>query len=115
MSPALAPPGPDKTHPVQVLFAAARRRRRRLRLTGLAVVLAPALAATGLAVTLTRHRPVPAGTGTGAEGEAGGAARAPLVAWVDYDQRLHLGSLATLTQRVVGTAGSARSGRWPAR
>jgi hypothetical protein len=104
MSPTLAPPGPDRTHPVQVLFAAARRRRRRLRLTGLAVVLALALAAAGLAVTLTRHRTVPAGTGTWAEGGAAGAARAPLVAWVDYDQHLHLGSLATLRQRVVADA-----------
>ncbi len=101
MSPTLAPPGQDQTRPVQVLFAAARRRRRRLRLTGLAAALALALAATGLAVTLARHRPAPVGITTGADSGGDGASGAPLVAWVDYDQRLHLGSLTTLTQRVV--------------
>jgi hypothetical protein len=101
MSPTLAPPDLDQTHPVEVLFAAARRRRRRLRLTGLAAALALALAATGLAGTLTRYRPGPAGIRTGADGGGDSTARAPLVAWVDYDQRLHLGSLTTLTQRVV--------------
>src|SRR5260370_33169744 len=110
MSAGLAPPRrtrPGATEP-EVLFAEARRRRRRrIRLTGIVVSLVLAISAAALAVTFSHRAAVPKGARPGSAQSAGawpGGARSPLVAWFDDNSRLHVGDLATRTQRVVAAA-----------
>ncbi len=102
-------PVPDRAPELQVLFAEARRRRRRRRLAAAAVSLAAVggivagmLAGGGRSdpprPAAARHRPVP------------GAGHAPAltlpaarVSWVDYQNRLHVGNIASGAQRVMAT------------
>ena len=93
---------------IQALFKEAHRRRQRRRLAyalisaalAIAVVLGLTTGWPGSRSPLARHgntRP----TGTGAPRFTLPAAT---VAWVDYDGQVHVGDVATLTQRVVATA-----------
>jgi hypothetical protein len=107
VSPALAPAEPRSRATAWVLFAQARQRRRRRRLAGVAVSLALAIGATALAVTWSNHPPASAGPNPVAALSAGAgrdAGRSPLVAWVDGNSRLHIGSLGTRIQRIVTEA-----------
>jgi hypothetical protein len=93
----------DDDQAVQALFAEARRRRRRIRLTGSIIVAAVAVVAVALGLAWPRHPP---GRGGGSPVPAGGsgtarAAKVPLLAWVDSNDRLVVGNLATFTKRVV--------------
>jgi hypothetical protein len=104
----IAPPGPGASSAAEAeaLFAEAHRRRRRRRLAGgVACLLLAGSAAAGL---------ITARPGDGARthhGHPGAPApRAPgvtlppaRVAWVDDSGQLHIGDLATGTQRVVAT------------
>ncbi len=99
-------PRPASTPAVQVLFEEARRRRRRIRVAGLAVVLAVAVVVTVLAAILSSGQPRTGGSPSGSSGANEGGSRSGVVAWVDYNNRLHLGNLTALTQRVVAEVGA---------
>lgn len=93
-------PAADHGKAVQALFAEARRRRRRIRRTVVVVAVA------AVTVALVLAWPHPAGRGGGPAVPAGRsgaprAARVPLLAWVDVNNRVVLGDLATSTKRVV--------------
>lgn len=101
----IAPPGqrPRSIAEAEALFAEARRRRRRRRLAaGAACLLLAAGVAAGLVTAWPRHgAAIP---GAPAAGRAPDITLPPArVAWVDYGGQLHLGNLATRTQRVVAT------------
>ena len=85
---------------------AARRRRRRIRLTiGLvAVVLAGSAAA--LLANWPRHNGAAGQPDASAAALPAGQLPAAQVAWVDYNGRLHIGSLITGHQRVAAVANS---------
>jgi hypothetical protein len=101
---------------IQALFAEAHRRRRRRRLA-FALISTVSVIAVVLGLTtggprdrgpLARHGNTrPAGTG---------APRftlpAATVAWVDYDGQVHVGDVATLTQRVVATVPALAGTSW---
>ncbi len=104
VSAVIAPPGPGAGRAAEALFAEARRRRRRRDLAGLVACLL--LAGTAVA-GLTRPWP---GDDAGIHHGNPGATAAPLagftlpparVGWVDYSGNLHIGNLATGTQKVV--------------
>jgi hypothetical protein len=103
----IAPASPSsEAAQAEAIFAAARLRRRRIRLTiGLiAVVLA------GSAAVLLANWPQH--SGAPGQPDASAAALRPVqlpaaqVAWVDYNGRLHIGSLVTGHQRVAAVAPS---------
>ena len=111
----IAPPGPGarSAAEAEALFAEAhRRRRRRRRLAGgVACLLLAGSAAAGL---ITAWPGDGAGTHHGHPGAA--APRTPgftmppvRVAWVDYGGQLHIGDLATRTQRVTATVDASPS------
>jgi hypothetical protein len=112
VSPVAAPPGPVTSlaagPPVppdpEALFKEAKRRRRRRRLAGLAAFLVLAAAGTiGIIAAGPLHKPAPGPAGTGPARAMPHVSVAPgtSVAWVDFHGHLHLGDLATGSQRVV--------------
>jgi len=92
---------------IQALFREAHRRRRRRHLAYALISVVSVIAVVlGLTTSWTRDR-IPLArhgnarsAGTGAPGFSLPAA---MVAWVDYGGQLHVGDVATLTQRVVAT------------
>ena len=93
----------DDDQVVLALFAEARRRRRRIRLTGSIAVVALATVTVALGLAWPRQPP---GRSGGSPVPAGGAGAAPalampLLAWVDNNDRVVIGNLATFTRRVV--------------
>jgi hypothetical protein len=113
VSPLVAPPGPSPAPAAvgspapaavaEALFKEARRRRRRRWLAVLAASLVlAAAAAIGFSAIRAPRQPASGAARTGPASTAhGGVAPGTSVAWVDYNGRLHLGDLATGTQRVV--------------
>jgi hypothetical protein len=83
------------------LFAEARRRRRRIRLACLGVFLVLAVAAGGSALGWTHRFAFWRASGGHRVAASASSASAPLIAWVDDNSRLHVGSMGTLRQRVV--------------
>jgi len=103
----IAPVNPSgEATQAEAIFIAARRRRRRIRLIRLTAGLI-AVVLAGSAAVLLANRP----TQKGAPGRPAGSAAvtavelpAAQVAWVDYNGRLHIGSLITGRQRVAAAA-----------
>ena len=105
-------PGAASAAEAEALFAEAHRRRRRLRLAGgVACLLLAGSAAAGLMTAWP-------GDGAGTHHGHPGAAAPPApgftlpparVAWVDYSGQLHIGDLATGTQRVMATVDASPS------
>jgi len=89
----------------EAIFTAARRRRRRIRLTIGLIAMVLAGSAAVLLANWPQH------SGAPGRPEASAALRAvqlpaAQVAWVDYNGRLHIGSLVTGHQRVAAAANS---------
>src|SRR5215469_14915857 len=97
-----APPGRSARAAagIEALFAEARRRRRRRRLVS-AVAVAGLAASILAAATWLGGRSAPGPGASGGSPPASTASRpgmSPSVAWVDYDDRLHIANLATAQQ-----------------
>src|SRR5262249_7909925 len=90
----------------EAIFKAARRRRRRIRLTVgmIAVVLAGSAAV--LLANGPHHNRAPVRPHASAAALSAVQLPAMHVAWVDYNGRLHIGSLTTGQQRVAAAANS---------
>ncbi|MDX6392931.1 MAG: hypothetical protein QOJ73_3994 [Streptosporangiaceae bacterium] len=89
----------DDDQVVLALFAEARKRRRRIRLTG-SIVVAALVAVTVALGLVWPHQPL--GRSPVPTGRAGAApALAVPLAWVDSNDRVVIGNLATFTRRVV--------------
>jgi hypothetical protein len=90
----------------EAIFTAARRRRRRIRLTTglIAVVLAGSTAV--LLANWPQHKGAPGQLDASAAALPAVQLPAAQVAWVDYNGRLHIGSLLTGHQRVAALASS---------
>jgi len=101
---------------IQALFAEAHRRRRRRRL---AYVLIASVLAVAVVLGLTIGWPrdlVPSARNGNARPAGTGAPRFTLptatVAWVDYGGQVHVGDVATLTQRVVAVVPAWAGASW---
>jgi hypothetical protein len=90
----------------EAIFTAARRRRRRIRLViGLIAVVLAGSAAVLLA-NWPQHNGAPGQPAASAAALRAVQLAAAQVAWVDYNGRLHIGSLVTGHQRVAAAANS---------
>ena len=100
-----ANPGSEAVQ-AEAIFIAARRRRRRIRLTAglIAVVLAGTAAV--LLANWPNHHGAPGRPDTSAAALPAVQLPTAQVAWVDYQGRLHVGSLITGHQRVAAVANS---------
>jgi hypothetical protein len=90
----------------QALFAEARRRRRRIRLTAGLIAVGLAASAAVLLANWPHHSGAPGRPDASAAALSAVKLPAVLVAWVDYNGRLHIGSLITGQQRVAAAANS---------
>jgi hypothetical protein len=100
---------------IQALFAEAHRRRRRRRRRLAYVLIAVIAVVLGLTIGWPRDL-VPSARPGNAASAGTGVPRftlpAATVAWVDYAGRLHLGDVATLTQRVVAAVPAWAGASW---
>jgi len=103
----IAPVNPSsKAVQAEAIFMAARRRRRRIRLTAGLTAVALGGSAAVLLASWPRHDGAPGRPDASAPALSVAQLPAAQVAWVDYNGRLHIGSLITGHQRVAAAPNS---------